>query len=187
MRKNLGVKPYFMPLPVLLVATYNEDGSANAMNAAYGTLGDFTKVSIYIGKGKRTIINAMREMAFTVSFADEAHMVDADYVGMTSGNKVQNKLAKTSFETAKSEFVNAPVITNLPMTIECELIDYDEVSENLIGEIKNISIDEKYLREDGSIDTAKMNLIFYNACENTYNLMGEKLAKAYDIGKKYLD
>ena len=187
MRKNMGVKSFFMPLPVMVVATFNEDGTANAMNAAYGTLGDFTKVSLYIGKGKRTIINAMREKAFTVSFADEAHMVDADYIGMVSGNKVQDKLAKTSFETSKSEFVNAPIITNLPMTIECELIKYDERSENLIGEIKNISVGEEYINADGSIDTEKMKLIFYNACENSYNLLGAKLAKAYDIGKKLLD
>ena len=187
MRKNMGVKSFFMPLPVMVVGTYNEDGTANAMNAAYGTLGDFTKLSLYIGNGKKTIINAMREKAFTVSFADEAHMADADYIGMVSGNKVQNKLAKTSFETTKSEFVNAPVIANLPMTIECELIKYDEEAENLIGEIKNVSIDEKFVDDAGNIDTAKMKLIFFNACEGTYNLMGEKLAKAYDVGNKLME
>lgn len=186
MRKNIGVKPYFMPLPVLIVTTYNEDGSANAMNAAYGTLGDYTKVSMYIGNGKKTIINALREKAFTVSFADLEHMVDADYVGITSGNKLEHKLEKTSFETEKSEYVNAPVITNLPMTLECELVKYDEETENIIGEIKNISVDEKYIDANGNIDTSKMNLILYNAAENAYNLIGEKKGKAFNIGKELM-
>lgn len=184
MRKDLGVKPYLMPMPVLIVGTYNEDGSANAMNAAYGCLSDFTEVSIFIDSYKKTIINAKREKAFTVSFADKKHIQDADYVGIVSGNKVEKKLQNTSFETEKSSLVNAPTITNLPMTIECELLRYDEENSNLIGKIVNVTVDEKYIAEDGKPDLEKMELITYNPVQNFYNIIGEKVGTAFSDGKK---
>lgn len=184
MRKDLGVKPYLMPMPVLIVGTFNEDGSANAMNAAYGCLSDFTEVSIFIDSYKKTIINAKREKAFTVSFADRGHVVDADYVGIVSGNKVERKLDKTSFETEKSAHVNAPIIVNLPMTIECELLRYDEENSNLVGKIVNVSVDDEYLGEDGKPDLEKMELVTYNPVQNFYNLIGKKVGNAFRDGEK---
>lgn len=184
MRKDLGDKPYLMPMPVLIVGTYNEDGSANAMNAAYGCLSDFTEVSIFIDSFKKTIINAKREKAFTVSFADKSHIVDADYVGIVSGNKVDKKVEQTSFETEKSTYVNAPVIVNLPMSIECELLRYDEEHSNLVGKIVNVSVDERYIGEDGKPDLEKMELITYNPVQNYYNIIGEKVGVAFSDGKK---
>lgn len=184
MRKDLGSKPYLMPMPVLIVGTYNEDGSANAMNAAYGCLSDFTEVSIFIDSYKKTIINAKREGAFTVAFADKSHVVDADYVGIVSGNKVEKKLQKTDFKTEKSLHVNAPTITNLPMTIECELLRYDEENSNLVGKIVSVTVDENYLGEDGKPDLEKMELITYNPVQNFYNIIGGKVGDAFNDGKK---
>ena len=73
MKVNLGVKPYIVPMPVLIIGTYNEDGSADAMNAAWGTLCDMNTVALYLSAGHKTVENIRARKAFTVAVADEAN------------------------------------------------------------------------------------------------------------------
>lgn len=182
MRKNFGVKPFMYPLPVLIVAAYDEKGLPNAMNAAWGTIADFHQVAIYLAKEHKTTQNILSTKAFTVSMADAAHVKGADYVGIVSGNQVPDKVAKAGFHTVKSEFVNAPVIEELPLTMECKLVSYDEESELLIGEIVNVSADENILDANGKIDPKQLNPITYDSANHAYYALGEKVGNAFSDG-----
>ena len=153
MRKDLGAKPYLFPQPVMIIGTYDENGKANAMNAAWGGIVGRNEIIIDLSNHKTTE-NLLETRAFTVSVADLEHLVPCDYVGIVSGNKEPDKMEKAGFTTTKSKFVNAPVINELPLTLECVLTQVIDGSKYL-GEIKNVSIDEKILGEDGDIDLNK--------------------------------
>lgn len=140
MRKDLGAKPYLFPQPVMIIGTYDENGKANAMNAAWGGIVGRNEIIIDLSNHKTTE-NLLETRAFTVSVADLEHLVPCDYVGIVSGNKEPDKMEKAGFTTTKSKFVNAPVINELPLTLECVLTQVIDGSKYL-GEIKNVSIDE---------------------------------------------
>lgn len=180
MRKNFGPKTWLYPMPVLILATYNEDGTANAMNAAWGGIYDYNKITVSLGEHKTTE-NFERTKAFTVSFADAANVKECDYVGIVSGSKVHDKVARCGWTTSKSEFVNAPIINELPMTLEC-IVDSFE-NGTLIGSIVNVSIDEKFLGEDGLPDVRKVNPIIYDSVHHFYIALGEPVGKAFEDGK----
>lgn len=184
MRKNLGIKSYLLPEPVAIIGTYNDDGSPNAMNAAWVSMAESNRISLYLSSGHKTVKNLLKRKAFTIGLANLEHLEDCDYVGLISGNKVTNKLDATSFEIEKSEFVDAPIIANLPITFELKVFSYHEDTEHLVGEIINVSIDEKYIDENGQIDVEKMELLTYNSINLTYNLIGKKVGKAFSDGKK---
>lgn len=184
MRKNFGAKPFMYPLPVLIVAAYDEKGIPNAMNAAWGTIADFNQVAIYLAKEHKTTENILKTKAFTVSMADDKHVREADYLGIVSGNQVPDKLAKAGLHTEKSELVNAPVIEELPLTMECKFISYDEETELLIGEIVNVSADEDVLDGEGKIDLKKFKPIAYDSANHAYYTLGEKVGNAFSDGNQ---
>ena len=184
MRKNFGAKPFIYPMPVLIIGSYDEDGVPNAMNAAWGCAADMTRIGIYISSRHKTTQNILSRKAFTVSMADAAHAVEADYVGLVSGNDVPDKLEKAGFHTTKSELVDAPLIDELPMALECTLVSYDEESELLTGEIVNVSADERILGENGRIDPARLQPITYDPVNNAYLALGQRVGKAFKDGMK---
>lgn len=184
MRKNFGKKPFLYPMPVLIIGTYGEDGIPNAMNAAWGGIVDSGKIGICLDAGHKTVDNILKRGAFTVSVADADHVTEADYVGMFSGHKVPNKLEKAGLHTTKSEFVDAPLIDEFPMALECKMFSYDEESELMIGEIVNVSADESILGEDGKIDPAKLRPITYDPVNHKYLVIGEKVGNAFEDGLK---
>lgn len=183
MRKNFGAKPFLYPMPVLIIASYDENGIPNAMNAAWGCIADMNRVAIYVAGNHKTMANILQRQAFTVSMADAANVVEADYVGIVSGNNTPDKLEKTGWHTTKSEFVDAPLIDELPMALECKLVSFDEESELLIGEIVNVCADEKILT-DGNIDPIKLNPITYDPVNHGYFTLGQKVGNAFSDGKK---
>ena len=180
MRKNFGTKSWFYPLPVLIVGTYNEDGTADAMSAAWGGLYDADKVILCLSAGHRTTKNIQARGAFTVSFADAAHVVPSDYVGMVSANSEPQKIAKSGFHTVKSGFVDAPLIDELPVALECQLLKVNE-DGNIIGRIVNVSADESVLT-DGSIDLAKFRPLSFEPVHNRYHVLGEAVGHAFQDG-----
>ena len=185
MRKNFGPNAYLYPMPVLIVGTYNEDGTPNAMNVAWGGICGRPKVDIHIGAGHKSSENIRRTGAFTISIADEAHMAEADYFGLASG-KDEDKITKAGMHTEKSEFVDAPVITEFPMTLECKV---DEIQENgtsmrVVGEIMNVSMDESILADDGQIDLDKINAICFDPVRHAYMKLGGKVGNAFSDGNK---
>lgn len=185
MRKNFGAKPVLYPQPVFIIAAYGEDGTPNAMNAAWGGISEENEISICISAGHKTTENILARGAFTVSMADAAHVVECDYVGIVSGNDVPNKLEVCGFHTTKSEFVEAPLIDELPMAVECKLKSYDENTCRLVGEIVNVSADERVLSEKGKVDPAKLNPITFDPMNNEYLTLGQKVGSAFRDGLKF--
>ena len=166
MRKDFGAKPILYPQPVVIVGTYNEDGTANAMNAAWVGICGQKQIIMHLSAGHKTTANIKREGAFTVSVADAAHVTEADYLGIASGNKVPDKLEKCVFHTIKSAYVNAPIIEELPMALECKL---EKITEyGIVGEIVNVSVDERVVTEDGGIDVKALAAIAFDPVNNAY-------------------
>lgn len=182
MRKNFGAKPMLYPMPVFIIGTYNPDGTPNAMNAAWGGIADTERISICLDD-HRTTRNILARKAFTVSMADAANVLPADYVGIVSGDKVPDKVAKAGWHVTKSDFVDAPLIDELPMALECTLIGYDEETDLLIGKIVNVCAEERILT-DGKIDLGKFRPITYDPCGHGYYTLGEKVGQAFSDGKK---
>lgn len=179
-RVNFGVKPWLYPMPVLIVATYDENGVPDAMNAAWGIITDMNEISISMGEHKTTE-NLARTGAFTVSMATADTVTASDYVGIESATKVPDKFAKSGFHVTRSEFVNAPLIDELPMALECKVKSFD--NGILVGEIVNINADESVLT-DGRIDPAKLKPISYDPVNNDYLVLGEKVGNAFKDGLK---
>ena len=184
MRKNFGAKAFSYPQPVFIIATYNDDGSADAMNAAWGGISDTTELSVCLSKGHKTVKNLLRTGAFTVSMGDAKHVAACDYVGIASGNNTRDKLAKAGFTVSKSESVDAPVINELAVCIECTVKSYDPETGLLVGEIVNVSADERILNADGTIDPARLRPITFDMANSAYLVLGEKVGNAFQDGKK---
>ena len=184
MRKNLKAKAYVYPLPVLIVGTYDENGVPNAMNAAWGTVCDTAQVSICLSAEHKTVKNLLKTKAFTVAIADAKNVVPADYVGVVSANDVPDKLAKTGWHITKSEFVNAPIIEELPLVLECKLVSYDADTEICIGEVVNVSVDDRILNEKGKIDLTKFEPSAYDCDTHGYYKLGERVGNAFSDGLK---
>lgn len=182
MKQSLGNKPLIYPQPVLVIATYNEDGSANAMTAAWGGVCDYSKVSVIIDRGHKTAKNLVANKAFTLSIADLPHLKEADYLGIVSGNKTADKVSKAGLTVSKSAQVDAPILEDFPLTLECRLISYDETTERAIGEVVNTLADESILTE-GKIDLSKFKPIVYDPMNHHYLTLGEKVGNAFQDGK----
>ena len=182
MRKNFGAKPWTYPQPVFIVGTYDENGNPDAMNAAWGGIDYDDRINLCLSAGHKTVKNLLATKAFTVSMATVDTLVACDYVGVESANKTPDKFAKAGFHAVKSEFVNAPVIEELPMTVECELVSYDPESCHLVGRIVNVSADESILNEKGKIDPAKLRPITFDPVNNDYLVVGEKVGNAFNDG-----
>ena len=182
MRKNFGPKPAIYPMPVLILAAYGEDGVPNAMNAAWGGISEETEISMCISPEHKTTENILARKAFTVSMATADYVEACDYVGIVSGNEVPDKVARAGFHTTKSQFVDAPLIDELPMAVECKLISYDPESCRLVGEIVNVSAQESVLNAEGFVDPAKLRPITYDAMNHTYLVLGEIVGNAFADG-----
>lgn len=182
MRKNLKAKAYMYPLPVLIVGTYDENGVPDAMNAAWGTVCDTAQVAIVLSSTHKTVKNLLKSKAFTVGIADSANVIAADYVGIVSANDVPDKLKRSGWHMQKSEHVNAPIISELPLVLECKLISYDMESEICIGEVVNVSADERILNEKGKIDLTKFSPICYDCDGHGYYTLGKKVGQAFHDG-----
>ena len=182
MRKNFGAKPMCYPMPVYIIGSYGTDGTPNAMNAAWGGISEETEISICISADHKTTENILSRKAFTVSMATAKYIAACDYVGIVSGNKEPDKFSKAGFHATKSEFVDAPLIDELPMALECELISYDPESCRLVGRIVNVSADESVLGDNGKVDVSKLQPITFDPMNNHYLALGEKVGQAFHDG-----
>ena len=182
MRKSFGAKPLIYPQPVLIIASYDENGVPDAMNAAWGGISEENEISMCLSAEHKTVKNILARKAFTVSMADADHVAACDYVGIASGNDTPNKLEKAGFHVTRSELVDAPIIDELPMVVECKLISYDPESCRMVGEIVNVSADESVLNEKGKVDPAKLKPITFDPMNNAYLVLGEKVGNAFRDG-----
>ena len=182
MRKNFGAKAMCYPMPVFIIGTYNADSTPNAMNAAWGGISEETEITICVDSGHKTAENLLARKAFTVSMATARMMAACDYVGIVSGTREPEKFAKAGFHATRSEYVDAPLIDELPMALECEVISYDEETCRLVGRIVNVCADASVLGENGKVDAAKLQPITYDPMNHHYLVLGEKVGQAFHDG-----
>ncbi len=166
-----------------MIAAYDEDGTPDVMNAAWGGISSANQISMCISPGHKTVKNILIKKAFTVSFATADLVVESDYVGIVSANDVPDKFAKAGFTATQSEFVDAPLVDQYPVALECEMVSYDADTHIMIGKIVNVCADESVLT-DGAIDLAKLKPIVYDCINHNYNVLGEIVDKAFEDGKQ---
>jgi len=185
MRVKLNITEGIFPMPVLMVATYNEDGTVNVMNAAWGTMQERDTVALNLTESHKTVKNLKQRGAFTVSIADAAHVTEADYFGVVSGNKEPHKFEKSGLTATKSENVDAPVINEFPICLECEFIEYqsNEYGVGVIGKVVSITADESVMK-DGRIDMSLVNAIAFDPYTHGYYRVTERVGEAFKDGLK---
>lgn len=183
MRKSLKITEGIFPMPVLMVATYNEDGSVNVMNAAWGTMQERGHVVLNLTETHKTVKNIKERGAFTVSIADAAHVVEADYFGVESGNRVPDKFKNSGLTASKSEILDAPVINEFPICLECEFIEYQdgEYGCGVIGKVVNVTAVEQVI-VDGRIDMSLVNAIAFDPYTHGYYKVTERVGEAFKDG-----
>ncbi len=183
MRKKLNITEGIFPMPVLMVATYNEDGSVNVMNAAWGTMQERGNVALNLTKTHKTVKNIRERGAFTVSIADAAHVVEADYFGVESGNRVSDKFKNSGLTASKSETVDAPIINEFPLCLECEFIEYQDgiYGCGVIGRVVNVTADESVMAGD-KVDMSLVNAIAFDPYTHGYYKVTERVGEAFKDG-----
>lgn len=183
MRKKLHITEGIFPMPVLMVATYNEDGSVNVMNAAWGTMQARNIVALQLTETHKTVKNIKSRGAFSISIADAAHVVEADYFGVESGNRVSNKFEKSGLTATKSELLDAPIINEFPLCLECEFIEYqdNEYGVGVIGKVVNVTADEKVMVDD-KLDMSLVNAIAFDPYTHGYYKVTERVGEAFKDG-----
>ncbi len=185
MRKNIKTTEAIFPMPVLMIATYNEDGSVDVMNAAWGTMLERNMVILNLTETHKTVKNIKSRKGFTVSIADAKHVVEADYFGVVSGNVDPNKFEKSGLSSIKSENVDAPIIKEFPLCMECEFIEYqdDEYGCGVIGKVVNVTADESVMNGD-KVDIEKVNAIAFDPYTHGYYRVTERVGEAFKDGLK---
>ena len=183
MRKKLNITEGIFPMPVLMIATYNEDGSVNVMNAAWGTMQERGHVALVLSENHKTVKNIKARGAFTVSIADAAHVTEADYFGVESGNKVSDKFAKSGLTASKAEMVDAPIINEFPLCLECEFIEYQDNKYGcgVIGKVVNVTADESVMVEE-QVDMSLVNAIAFDPYTHGYYKVTERVGEAFKDG-----
>lgn len=183
MRKKLNITEGIFPMPVLMVATYNEDGSVNVMNAAWGTMQSRNTVALQLTESHKTVKNIKVRGAFTISIADVSHVVEADYFGVESGNRVSNKFEKSGLTASKSEIVDAPIINEFPLCLECQFIEYqnNEYGVGVIGKVVSVTADEKVMIND-KLDMSLVNAIAFDPYTHGYYRVAERVGEAFKDG-----
>lgn len=183
MRTKLNITEGIFPMPVLMVATYNEDGSVNVMNAAWGTMQERDIVALNLTETHKTVKNIKMRGAFTVGIADAAHVKEADYFGVESGNKAADKFARSGLTAGKAEAVDAPVINEFPLCLECEFIEYQDNAYGcgVIGRVVNVTADERVM-VDGKVDMSLVNAIAFDPYTHGYYRVAERVGEAFRDG-----
>ena len=188
-KKDLGVKPYLFPMPVLMIATYCEDGSVDVMNMAWGGICDNNKVALNITESHKTSQNIKERGAFTISVADIPHLRESDFFGTASGNRMKDKFERSGMHAVKSARVDAPIILDYPLTLECKVVELEHTINGgfrVLGEILNVMADSKVLDENGNVDPTKLNVFVFDQFGNGYYKIGEKVGDAWKSGRKFI-
>ena len=188
MKKDLGVLTALFPMPVLLVASYDQDGTVGVMNVAWGTPGESDQVTLFVDEDHKTTKNILLTKAFTVSLADKAHLAEADFFGIASGNKMPDKFAKSGLHAKKSAHVNAPIIQEFPLAIECKLLEVVRAEHlfAIVGKVVNVCADEEVLSEKGKVEPQKLNAVLFDTFQSGYWSIGEKVGQAWKTGANFM-
>ena len=183
MRTDLGSQPALFPMPVVMVAAYDTDGTVQVMNAAWAQIAAPDKVALFIDEDHATTKAIRATGAFTVSIADVDHMDVADFFGIATGNKMADKFARSCYHATTSAHVNAPIIEEFPVCLECELAGVvDDLIHCVVGTIVNVSADERVVDEKGKIDPTAVNALVFDQFQSGYFAIGEQVGRAWNAG-----
>ena len=184
MMKDFGVKPYLYPMPTYMIGTYNEDDTVDVMMMAWGGICAEDMVALNLEEDHKTVANLKARKAFTLSVPCADTMKESDFFGIASANKVADKFARSGLHAEKSSRVDAPIVTEYPLTLECEVVEFQDQPYGLrvLGKIVNVLADEKVLDEKGKIDAAKLNAFAFDQMRSGYYAMGEKIGQAWNAG-----
>ncbi len=185
MKQQLKTTEAIFPMPVLLISTYNEDGSVDVMNAAWGTMLDRDMVALNLTETHKTVENIKARKGFVVHIADTRHVMEADWFGVVSGRREPDKFAKSGMTCEKSELVDAPIINELPLAIECEFVEYqsDATGLGVIGKVVRVSAEERCIK-DGKIDIDAVEAIAFDPYTHGYYKVGGRVGEAFKDGLK---
>ncbi len=184
MMKELGVKPFVFPMPVLMISTYGDGDRVDVMNMAWGGVCAENMVALNIDEDHKTTENIKKRGAFTLSIADVPHLEAADFFGIATGNKMDDKFERSGLTAVKSTHVDAPVVTEFPLTLECKVVECQHTvyGFRVLGEIVNVLADEKVLDEKGKVDPTKLNAFVFDQMNYGYYAIGEKVGQAWKSG-----
>lgn len=185
MKKQIKTTEAIFPMPVLLISTFNEDGSVDVMNAAWGTMLERDQVALNLTETHKTVQNIKARKGFVVHIADAKHVVEADYFGIVSSNKEPDKFAKSGMTFTKSDLVDAPIINEFPIALECEFIEYqnDATGIGVIGKVLRTSAEENLLK-DGKVDIDALEAIAFDPYTHGYYKVGGRIGEAFKDGLK---
>ena len=185
MKKQIKTTEAIFPMPVLLISTFNEDRTVDVMNAAWGTMLERDQVALNLTETHKTVQNIKVRKGFVVHIADAKHIVEADYFGIVSGNKEPDKFAKSGMTFTKSDLVDAPVINEFPIALECEFIEYqnDATGIGVIGKVLRTSVEEGLLK-DGKVDIDSLEAIAFDPYTHGYYKVGGRVGEAFKDGLK---
>ena len=183
MRKNLKNTDAIFPMPVLMIATFNEDETVDVMNAAWGMMLESNYIALNLTETHKTVKNIKERKAFTVSLADATHVKEADYFGVVSGNNTPDKFENSNLTFTKSSLVEAPIINEFPICMECEFVEYQdkEFGCGIVGKIVNVSALDSVMDGD-SVDISKLKAICYDPFTQGYYSVGERVGNAFSDG-----
>ncbi len=182
MKEDVKIKPGIFPMPVLMIGTYNEDGSVNVMNAAWGMAQEMNKLKLCLSENHKTVENMKRTNACTVALGTRDLMAESDFLGIVSGNDDKEKFQKTCLHAVRSTKVDAPIIEEYPICMECKVLGFEE--DGTLVEIEGVQVEDKYLNSDGTIRLDEMGIIAYDPYDNGYYVVGEKVGQAFEEGRK---
>ena len=185
MKKEIKTTEAIFPMPVLLISTFNEDGTVDVMNAAWGTMLDRNRVALNLTETHKTVQNIKERKGFVVHIADAKHVVEADYFGVVSGNQEKDKFEKSGLSYTKSELVDAPIINELPIALECEFIEYqsDDTGLGVIGKVVRPSVEEANLKDD-KVDIDSVEAISFDPYTHGYYKVTGRVGDAFKDGMK---
>ena len=188
MKKDLGVHPFLFPMPTYMIGTWNEDKSVDVMMMAWGGICDTKMVALNLEADHKTVANLRRTNAFTLAVPGADTIRESDYFGIVSSGKVSDKFEKTGLHASASSRVDAPVIEEYPLTLECRVVEFQDQPYGLrvLGEIVNVLADESVLDEKGKIDPAKLSAFAFDQMRNGYYAIGEKIGQAWNAGSVFV-
>ena len=184
MKKEISKAPGIFPMPVLMIGTYNEDGTVDVMNAAWGMAQSMTNLKLCLTESHKTVKNMKRTMACTVALGTKELMKESDYLGLVSANNVLDKFEKSGLHAVKSEKVDAPIIEEYPICMECKVVGFED--DGTLLEVVNVLAEEKYLNKDGTLKLDEMGIIAYDPYGHGYYEVGNKVGNAFEEGKKLI-
>ena len=188
MKKELGVHPFLYPMPTYMIGTYNEDGTVDEMMMAWGGICAENMVALNLEADHKTVANLRARNAFTLAVPGTDTLKESDFFGIASANKMADKFEHSGLHAVKSTRVDAPIVEEYPLTLECKVVEFQDQPYGLrvLGEIVNVMADEKVLDEKGRIDAGKLHAFAFDQMRNGYYAIGEKIGQAWNAGSVFV-